>query len=47
MSTTTLRGRTYLRAGVVNYLATRAEVDAMFAALRRLSEGILEELDPR
>ncbi len=28
VSTTTLRGRTYLRAGVVNYLATRAEVDA-------------------
>jgi glutamate/tyrosine decarboxylase-like PLP-dependent enzyme len=47
VSTTVLRGQTYLRAGVVNYLATRAEVDAMFTALRRLSERVLEELDPR
>jgi glutamate/tyrosine decarboxylase-like PLP-dependent enzyme len=47
VSTTVLRGQTYLRAGVVNYLATRAEVDAMFTALRRLSESVLEELDPR
>ena len=47
VSVTTLRGRTYLRAGVVNYLATRAEVDALIAALRRLSEGVLEDLDRR
>jgi glutamate/tyrosine decarboxylase-like PLP-dependent enzyme len=45
VSTTTLRGSTYLRAGVVNYLATRAEVEAMLAALRRLSERILEQAD--
>ena len=37
VSTTTLRGRTYLRAGFVNYLATEANVDAMLDALRRLS----------
>ena len=45
VSVTTLRDRTYLRAGIVNYLATRAEVDALIAALRRLSEGVLEDLD--
>jgi hypothetical protein len=45
VSVTSLRGRTYLRAGVVNYLATRAEVDALLAALRRLSERVLEDLD--
>ena len=47
VSVTTLRGRTYLRAGIVNYLSTRAEVDAVIAALRRLSEGVLEQLDRR
>ncbi len=47
VSVTTLRGRTYLRAGVVNYLATRSDVDALIAALRRLSEGVLEDLDGR
>jgi glutamate/tyrosine decarboxylase-like PLP-dependent enzyme len=45
VSVTTLRGRTYLRAGVVNYLSEPADVDAMLEALRRLSEGVLEELD--
>ena len=45
MSTTTLRGRTYLRAGVVNYLSTEADVDRMLATLRACSEGVLEELD--
>ncbi|HEX6844675.1 MAG TPA: hypothetical protein VF235_06105, partial [Actinomycetota bacterium] len=45
VSVTTLRGRTYLRAGIVNYLATEAELDGMLAALRRLSEGVLEDLD--
>ena len=47
VSVTTLRGRTYLRAGIVNYLSTRAEVDALIASLRRLSERVLEELDRR
>jgi aromatic-L-amino-acid/L-tryptophan decarboxylase len=37
VSTTTLRGRTYLRAGFVNYLSTRADVDRVLEALRRLS----------
>jgi ActR/RegA family two-component response regulator len=32
-----LRGRTYLRAGIVNYMSTEADVDQVLAALRRLS----------
>jgi aromatic-L-amino-acid decarboxylase len=45
VSVTTLRDRTYLRAGFVNYLSMAADVDAMIDALRRLSEGVLEDLD--
>ena len=45
VSTTTLRARTYLRAGIMNYLSDETDVDRMLAALRRLSEGVLEELD--
>ncbi len=37
VSTTKLRGRTYLRAGIVNYLSTEADADRMLEALRRLS----------
>ena len=44
VSVTTLRGRTWLRAGVVNYLSTEADVDAMLAALRRLSATTLAEV---
>jgi glutamate/tyrosine decarboxylase-like PLP-dependent enzyme len=47
VSVTKLRARTFLRAGIVNYLATRTDVDALLAALRRLSEGVLEDLDGR
>ena len=47
VSVTTLRGRTYLRAGIVNYHADRAQIDATVLALRRISEGVLEELDGR
>ncbi len=45
VSVTTLRGLTCLRAGIVNYLATTAEIDAMLATMRRSSEGVLEDLD--
>jgi aromatic-L-amino-acid decarboxylase len=45
VSTTTLRGRTYLRAGIVNYLSTESNVDTMISALRRSSERVLEQLD--
>ncbi len=34
LSTTVLRGRTYLRAGIVNYLATEADVDRLLERLR-------------
>jgi aromatic-L-amino-acid/L-tryptophan decarboxylase len=45
LSTTTLRGRTWLRAGVINYLSTEADADRILDTLVRTSEGILEELD--
>ena len=44
VSVTTLRGATYLRAGIVNPHATRAEIDTLVVALRRLSEGVVEDL---
>jgi aromatic-L-amino-acid decarboxylase len=47
VSVTALRGRTYLRAGVLNYLSTAADVDTLLAALRRLSERVLEDIDDR
>jgi aromatic-L-amino-acid/L-tryptophan decarboxylase len=37
LSTTTLRGRTYLRAGVVNYLTGEADIDRLLATLRSLA----------
>jgi glutamate/tyrosine decarboxylase-like PLP-dependent enzyme len=44
VSTTRLRGSTYLRAGVVNYLSTEANVDAMLEEIRALSPGVLADL---
>ena len=41
VSTTTLRGRTYLRAGIMNYLSTEADVDRMIDTLRGLSQAVL------
>jgi len=40
VSTTTLRGVRYLRAGVMNYLSTEADVDRLLVALERLSEEV-------
>ena len=37
VSTTRLRGATWLRAGIVHYLATEADVDRLLATLRRLA----------
>ena len=37
VSTTRLRGRTYLRAGVVNYLSTQDDIDRLLAVLRDLA----------
>lgn len=45
VSTTTLRGRTYLRAGIVNYLSSDADADRVVDALLASSEGVLEQLD--
>jgi aromatic-L-amino-acid/L-tryptophan decarboxylase len=45
VSTTELRGRTHLRAGVMNYYADRSDVLGLLASLRAASERVLEELD--
>jgi glutamate/tyrosine decarboxylase-like PLP-dependent enzyme len=37
VSTTKLRGHTWLRAGIVNFLSTEADIDHTLATLRRLS----------
>jgi glutamate/tyrosine decarboxylase-like PLP-dependent enzyme len=37
LTTTRLRGATYLRAGIVNYLATEDDIDRLLATLRRLA----------
>ncbi|HVQ31831.1 MAG TPA: pyridoxal-dependent decarboxylase, partial [Vicinamibacteria bacterium] len=37
VSTTKLRGRTYLRAGIVNYLSTEDDVDRLLTVLRELA----------
>jgi len=47
VSVTTLHGATFLRAGLVNPYATPADVKVLLDALRRLSEGVVEDLDRR
>jgi aromatic-L-amino-acid decarboxylase len=37
LTTTRLRGATWLRAGIVNYLATEDDIDRLLASLRRLA----------
>jgi aromatic-L-amino-acid decarboxylase len=37
LTTTRLRGGTYLRAGIVNYLSTEADIDRLLATLRNLA----------
>jgi aromatic-L-amino-acid/L-tryptophan decarboxylase len=39
VSTTRLRGSTWLRAGIVNYLSTEADIDGLLESLRRLAEA--------
>jgi glutamate/tyrosine decarboxylase-like PLP-dependent enzyme len=39
LSTTSLRGSTWLRAGIVNYLTTEADIDRLLATLRRLADA--------
>ena len=43
LSTTRLHGRTYLRAGIVNYLTTRDDIDGLLATLRRLSPQVARD----
>jgi aromatic-L-amino-acid decarboxylase len=45
LSTTTLRGRTWLRAGVINYLSTDEDADRILDTLVEASERVLEDLD--
>ena len=45
LSTTTLRGRTWLRAGVVNYLSTEDDADRILRELRNASERVLKDVD--
>jgi aromatic-L-amino-acid decarboxylase len=40
VSTTVLRGRTFLRAGVVNYLTARADADRVVEALARSAQAL-------
>ena len=37
LTTTRLRGATWLRAGVLNYLATEADIDRLLDTLRELA----------
>ena len=43
VSTTELRGHTYLRAGIVNYLSNERDVDRMLETLQRLSPEVLAD----
>ena len=46
LSTTTLRGRTWLRAGVINYLSTTTDADRILDALVNASKTVIDELSP-
>jgi glutamate/tyrosine decarboxylase-like PLP-dependent enzyme len=39
LTTTRLRGATWLRAGIVNYLSTEADIDRLLETLRRLADS--------
>jgi len=40
LTTTRLRGATWLRAGIVNYLSTEDDIDHLLATLRTLAAGL-------
>jgi aromatic-L-amino-acid decarboxylase len=44
LSTTTLRGRTWLRAGVINYLSTAEDADQLLGTLIDASRSLVDEL---
>jgi hypothetical protein len=39
LTTTRLRGATWLRAGIVNYLSTEDDIDRLLDTLRELADG--------
>jgi glutamate/tyrosine decarboxylase-like PLP-dependent enzyme len=43
LTTTVLRGRTYLRVGIVNYFTTEDDIDQLLATLRRLGAEVAFE----
>ncbi|MGZ8437813.1 MAG: pyridoxal phosphate-dependent decarboxylase family protein [Candidatus Limnocylindrales bacterium] len=47
LTTTRLRGSTYLRAGIINYLATEDDVDRLLTTLRRLADQPLDRAASR
>jgi aromatic-L-amino-acid decarboxylase len=48
LTTTRLRGATWLRAGVVNYLATEDDIERLLATLRSLADDVTDDwsVDP-
>jgi aromatic-L-amino-acid decarboxylase len=44
LSTTTLRGRTWLRAGVINYLSTETDADRILDTLIDASQTVIDDL---
>lgn len=44
VSTTKLRGRTFLRAGIMNYMSVPADVDAILDVLRRSAPAVAADL---
>jgi aromatic-L-amino-acid/L-tryptophan decarboxylase len=46
LSTTTLRGGTWLRAGVINYLSTETDADRILETLVDASQPVIDELGP-
>lgn len=46
LTTTVLRDRTYLRAGIVNYLTTEDDIDHLLGTLRRLAAELAEGTKP-
>ena len=45
LSTTTLRGQTWLRAGVINYLSTNEDVDQVLETFIEALGAAMEDLD--
>jgi glutamate/tyrosine decarboxylase-like PLP-dependent enzyme len=43
LTTTRLRGRTWLRAGILNYMATEADMETLLEDLRALATAVQEE----